>query len=249
MTGKFEWQGFLKDDAHPHGKNPKSGLMVNWNNSVAHKFSSADDEWGRAGTVARVDMLHKMLEKNKRKGKWTMASVVSAMNAGATMDIRSLKTTPLLVHLLKGSKAPDETAAGMLAQMKAWNNNGSSRLDRNLDGLIDAPGAASMDGAWGQLTENFLDPIAGDPEKVISGGIANAFMKPKLGSQLDELQLAVLAVRSAAVGSVRRLVPVLRARHQEAARQEDRPVPGQLLRPRQEGQVPEGDLGRDLPGR
>ncbi len=186
-TGKFEWKGFLKDSAHPHGKNPKSGLMVNWNNSVAHKFGSADDQWGRAGTVARVNMLNKLIKKNKRNGKWTMASLVSAMNAAATQDVRSVVTTPLLAQLLKGSKAPNAMAAGMLEQMVAWNKKGSSRLDRNLDGLIDAPGAASMDGAWGQLTASFLDPDATEPDTVISGGIADAFMKPKLGSQLDEL--------------------------------------------------------------
>ena len=42
-----------------------------------------------------------------------------------------------------------------------------SRLDRDDDGLIDDPGAASMDGSW--------------------TNIANAFMKPQLGSQLNEL--------------------------------------------------------------
>lgn len=176
-TGQYEWQGFLKDSQHPHGKDPKSGLMVNWNNSVAHKFGSADDEWGRAGTVARVDMLNKNLKKNRRNGKWTMATVASAMNAGGTQDIRSVVTTPLLAQLLKGSKAPDATSAGMLKQMVAWNKKGSSRLDRNLDGKIDAPGAASMDAAW--------SGIHTETESV--DGIADAFMRPVLGSQLDEL--------------------------------------------------------------
>lgn len=166
-TGKFEWRGFLSAKGHPHGTNPKSGAMVNWNNSVARGFGSADDEWGRAGTVGRVDMLNRNLKKNKRKGKWTMAAVVSAMNAGATQDVRSMLSTPLLAQLLKGSKAPDATSAAMLKQMVDWNKKGSSRLDRNSDGLIDAPGAASMDGAWNK--------------------IADAFMKPVLGPQLDEL--------------------------------------------------------------
>lgn len=166
-TGQFEWRGFLSFKGHPHGKDPKSGMMVNWNNSVARGFGSADDEWGRAGTVGRVDMLTKNLKKNKRKGKWTMAAVTSAMNAGGTQDVRSVLTTPLLARLLKGSKAPDATSAAMLKQMVAWNKSGSSRLDRGLDGFIDAPGAASMDGAWTK--------------------IANAFMEPVIGPQLDEL--------------------------------------------------------------
>ena len=37
--------------------NPKSGMMVNWNNSVARGFGAADDEWGRNGSVQRVGLL------------------------------------------------------------------------------------------------------------------------------------------------------------------------------------------------
>ena len=166
-TGQYEWKGFLSKKGHPHGKNPKSGLMVNWNNSVARGFGSADDEWGRAGSVQRVNMLTRMLHRNKKKGKWTMASVVSAMNAGATQDVRAIFTVPLLAKLLKGSKAPSTQAKQMLNQMVAWNKSNGSRLDRDLDGKIDAPGAASLDVAWPK--------------------IADAFMKPVLGSQLDEL--------------------------------------------------------------
>lgn len=172
-TGQYEWKGFLSKKGHPHGKNPKSGMMVNWNNSVAHGFGSADDEWGRAGSVQRVDMLTRMLNRNKikgkgkKRGKLTMAAVVSAMNAGATQDVRAIFTVPLLAKLLKGSKAPNAQARQMLNQMVAWNKKGGSRLDRNLDGKIDAPGAASLDGSWDH--------------------IANAFMKPVVGPQLDEL--------------------------------------------------------------
>jgi acyl-homoserine lactone acylase PvdQ len=171
-TGQFEWKGFLSKKGHPHGKNPKSGMMVNWNNSVAHGFGSADDEWGRAGSVQRVNLLTRMLNRNKvkkgkKKGKLDMADVVSAMNAGATQDVRAIFTVPLLAKLLKGSKAPSTQAKQMLNQMVAWHNKGGSRLDLNDDGKIDAPGAASLDVAWPK--------------------IADAFMKPVLGSQLDEL--------------------------------------------------------------
>ena len=178
-TGKYEWTGFLADNKHPHGRNPKSGLMVNWNNSVAHKFGSADDQWGRAGTVGRVDLLRKNLYKLKRKGKWNLPRVTSAMNGGATQDIRAIDTVPLLRALLQGSQPPTGLAGSMLKQMTLWSKDGGSRLDRDLNGLIDDPGAASMDGAWGQITDS--------QGNVISEGIANAFMKPVLGPQLNEL--------------------------------------------------------------
>jgi len=167
-TGKYEWKGFLSKNGHPHGIDPADGTMTNWNQVVAKGFGSADDEWGRAGSAERVDLLDKNLKRLQSKsGKWSLASVTAAMNAAATQDVRAIDTVPLLAKLLKGSEAPSPRAAEMLQLMVDWKNDGGSRLDRDDDGLIDAPGAAVMDGSW--------------------TNIANAFMRPRIGSQLDEL--------------------------------------------------------------
>ncbi|MBN8869046.1 MAG: penicillin acylase family protein [Solirubrobacterales bacterium] len=170
-TGQFEWKGFLSKKGHPHGMDPKSGMMVNWNNSVAHGFGSADDEWGRAGSVQRVNLLTRMLNRNKfkhgkKKGKLDMAQVASAMNAGATQDVRAIFTVPLLAKLLKGSKAPSAQAKQMLNQMVAWNKKNGSRLDRDGDGLIDAPGAASLDAAWPKIADAFMKPVLGSEKNL-----------------------------------------------------------------------------------
>ncbi|MGB0119828.1 MAG: penicillin acylase family protein [Solirubrobacterales bacterium] len=166
-TGQYEWTGFLNKKEHPQDIK-KNGKIVNWNNGVAKRFASADDQWGRAGSVARVDLLTRQLKKNKNaKGKWNLPGVASAMNSGATQDVRAVVTVPLLRKLLNGSKPPTGQAGQMLKQMADWTSKAGSRLDRDGDGLIDAPGAASMDGSW--------------------TNIANAFMAPQIGSQLDEL--------------------------------------------------------------
>ena len=169
--GQDEWQGFLSADAHPHGTDPQRGRIVNWNNNIAKGFGAADDEWMRAGSVGRVDMLNKNLDRLEKNGTWTLASVTSAMNAAATQDIRAVDTVPLLSRLLAGSSAPSPRAAKMLALMQAWTQHGGSRLDRNLDGKIDDPGAAVMDASWPK--------------------IADAFMAPVLGPQLNELNSLV----------------------------------------------------------
>ena len=165
-TGQYEWQGFLAANDHIHGVDPSGGTMVNWNNISAHGFGAADDNWGGNGSVARVDMLNRNLQRLKSGGKWSLATVASAMNAAATQDVRAIDTVPLLQRLLAGP-APSPRVAQMLSLLVAWRNHGGSRLDRNLDGKIDDPGAAIMDAAWPK--------------------IADAFMKPQLGSQLDEL--------------------------------------------------------------
>jgi acyl-homoserine lactone acylase PvdQ len=167
-TGQYEWRGFLSRKKHPQGVDPRDGTITNWNNSVAHGFAAADDSWGQNGSVARIDLLDHNLRNLQRNGKWSLAAVTAAMNAAATQDVRAVDTVPLLVRLLKGAPAPSPMAQQMLDVLVAWRKSGGSRLDRDLDGLIDHPGAVVMDRAWPR--------------------IANAAMAPVLGPQLDELR-------------------------------------------------------------
>jgi acyl-homoserine lactone acylase PvdQ len=160
-SGAHEWTGFLKADAHPHQADPKRGYIVNWNNNVAHGFGAADDEWMRAGSVARVDLLNRNLARLGRHGKQTLASLTSAMNAAATQDVRAIDTVPLLARLLGGSTAPSARAQRMLDLMVAWNAAGGSRLDRDGDGKVDDPGAAVMDAAWPAIADAFMAPVLG----------------------------------------------------------------------------------------
>jgi acyl-homoserine lactone acylase PvdQ len=155
-NGKYEWRGFLGKRKHIHGTDPRDGTMTNWNNIAAHGFGAADNNWGGNGSAARVDLLDHNLDRLKRKGKWTLASVVAAMNAAATQDVRAIDTVPLLQRLLEGSGAPSPQAEQMLAMLGAWRTNGGSRLDRDLDGLIDDPGAAIMDAAWPRIANAFM---------------------------------------------------------------------------------------------
>ena len=170
--GKFEWKGTAPDSAHPQGMNPADGTIVNWNESGQEGFAAADDQFGRNGSAMRVDNLTKSMDALASNGQWSLATLASAMNAGATQDIRAIDTVPLLAQLLKGSKAPSAQAQGMLDQMVAWNAAGGSRLDLDGDGLIDAPGAASMDVAWPKIADAFMSPV---------------LKKKKLLSELDSL--------------------------------------------------------------
>ena len=170
-TGGYEWQGFLPADAHPHGTDPQRGRIVNWNNNIAAGFGAADDEWMRSGPDGRVDLLNKNLDRLSQNGKWSLPAMTSAMNAAGTQDVRAIDTVPLLGRLLADSPAPDPRAARTLQLLEDWSAHGGSRLDRDLNGTIDDPGAAVMDVAWPK--------------------IADAAMGPVLGPQLDELNTLV----------------------------------------------------------
>ena len=164
--GRHEWRGFLPAKGHPQAV-LHSGTLVNWNNKVARGFQAADDEWSY-GDVHRVDMLNQQLARHRRH---TLATVTSAMNAAATQDLRSVDVTPVLAKVLSGAPAPTPRDAQMLQLLRDWRAHGSSRLDRDLDGKVDEPGAAIMDAAW--------------------NGIADAVMGPVLGPQLGELDSIV----------------------------------------------------------
>jgi hypothetical protein len=154
-TGEYEWKGFLSPSRHPQVVDPASGVLVNWNNRPAKRFGAADDNW-TYGSTQRVRMLEAGLAK---RDKHDLASVTSAMNAAATQDLRNVVLTPTLVTLLKAAPAPSPRAQRMLDLLQGWLVNGSSRLDRDLDGTIDAGAApAIMDALYAPL---FIDAMSG----------------------------------------------------------------------------------------
>jgi acyl-homoserine lactone acylase PvdQ len=168
-TGEYEWRGFLPFAGHVRGINPSSGTILNWNNKPGRGFASSDDRWN-FGPVHRVDLLRLGLEARRRH---TLASVVAAMNRAATQDLRAVRVLPAIAAVLTTGPATSPRAEQALSLLEAWRVNGASRLDRDLDGKIDDPGAAILDAAWPTL--------------------ANAVMKPVLGPLVD--RLATLIIR------------------------------------------------------
>jgi acyl-homoserine lactone acylase PvdQ len=179
--GKFEWRGFLPDRKHPHGTDPRDGVITNWNNSVAHGFGAADTNWAANGSASRVDLLDHNLDRLRRNGRWSLATVTAAMNAAATQDVRAIDTVPLLQKLLKGSESPSPQAQQMLALLVSWRASGGSRLDRDLDGLIDDPGAAIMDAAWPRIANAFMGTRLTPGELDELNSIFKRFDTPQLG--------------------------------------------------------------------
>jgi acyl-homoserine lactone acylase PvdQ len=162
-TGKYEWEGFLPQWRHPQVINPRDGDILNWNNKPASFFPAADNNWGY-GSVVRNQLLEDAVNRRHRH---SLGSLVAAMNRAATQDLRTAKVLPSIAGVLAQRPAPNARDQHMLELLEAWRAAGSSRLDVDLDGKIDDPGAAIMDSAWPKL--------------------ADAVMSPVLGPQLDEL--------------------------------------------------------------
>src|SRR5207244_13046358 len=87
-----------------------------------------------------------------------------AMNVAATQDIRAVLVWPEIHELLQKVPPPNTRDGLAEHQIWIWSLAGGSRLDRDLDGKIDEPGAAVLDAAWPAISDAvyraFLGPLA-----------------------------------------------------------------------------------------
>jgi acyl-homoserine lactone acylase PvdQ len=153
-TGKYEWTGFLSAGGHPQGTVP-NGLLVNWNNKPAPQFPAADDRFGNETMYPRSEMLRDNLNHTAQH---TLGTVVGAMNAAATEDVRGRIFWPVLKAMLDKGRAPSALAQGAVDQMQAWADQGAPRLDTDNDGNLDSPGVAIMDAAWDRIANAAMCP-------------------------------------------------------------------------------------------
>src|SRR4051794_7956009 len=159
-TGQYEWKGFLKPSAHPHVANPASGTLVNWNNKPAAGFGASDSRW-TYGSIQRVQLLNAGLATQQ---KHDLASVTSAMNGAATEDLRVDGSVfdGLLGVLNSPGPPPSARDQQMINLLSAWRSQGGSRLDRDVDGKMDAGAApAIMDALYPKVADAVLSPVLG----------------------------------------------------------------------------------------
>ena len=167
-TGAYDWKGYINQDTHPHGCNPKavagdnaSEIITNWNNHPAKGWGAADDEWGYASTH-RMGLFQRLFRTAHSSGKTLkLNDVVSVMNQAATEDTSAVNAWPNVRRvLLSGSAkiisaaAPDAATASFTQAIDTWiNTHDASRLDANLDGSFDEPGVGNWGVAWPKLVD------------------------------------------------------------------------------------------------
>jgi acyl-homoserine lactone acylase PvdQ len=156
-TGEYEWRGFVGLRGHPRVTDPPSGVILNWNQRPARGFGAADDNWSY-GAVHRVQLLTAAVATRRQH---TLASLVGAMNKAATQDLRALELLPVIRDVMTSGPAPGSARPELLQLLESWRKAGASRLDRDLDGRIDDPGAAILDAVWPRWSEAVMSPILG----------------------------------------------------------------------------------------
>jgi acyl-homoserine lactone acylase PvdQ len=155
-TGAYDWKGFLAPAAHPQAIDPASGVIVNWNNKPAPGFAAADDNFAYGSVFRSL-----LLSRGVQAGKQSVVSLVRDMNRAATSDLRAVEVWPVVVAMLQRAPAPTARDAQLAELVTGWSRAGASRLDRNLDGKVDDPGAAILDAAWPKLADAVLAPVLG----------------------------------------------------------------------------------------
>jgi acyl-homoserine lactone acylase PvdQ len=156
-TGEYDWRGFVPFAGHARAINPPSGLILNWNNRPAANVGAADSNFSY-GSVHRVDLLRLAITGRK---KHSLATLTGAMNKAATQDLRNVRVWQAIRNVLLTGGAPSARAEAAAGLLESWRSAGSSRLDRDLDGSIDDPGAAVMDAAWPRLADAVIAPVLG----------------------------------------------------------------------------------------
>ena len=156
-NGDYDWRGFVPFAGHARGINPASGAILNWNNRPAANVGAADSNFSY-GSVHRVDLLRAAVAGRK---KHSLVTLTGAMNKAATQDLRVVRVWPIIRAVLQTGPAPSARAEAAAGLLDSWRANGSSRLDRELDGKVDDPGAAVMDAAWPRLADAVMTPVLG----------------------------------------------------------------------------------------
>jgi acyl-homoserine lactone acylase PvdQ len=153
-TGKYDWRGWLSLNAHPHAVVPRSDHLTNWNNKPAPGWGAASNNY-YYGPVHRVQMY-----RGFKRGMHENDDV-SIMNRAATDDLRAFAVWPIVRRVLDTGRAPSKLAARAARLIDQWHAQGSSLLDRDGDGKVDAPGAAVMDAAWDGIARAVMHPVLG----------------------------------------------------------------------------------------
>jgi acyl-homoserine lactone acylase PvdQ len=179
-TGDFEWRGFAPLAAHARGINPPWGFIAAWNNRPARNYAPGDDHWSW-GSVQRVELV---AQAAAARPKHSLASAVAVMNRAATQDFRAVRLWPTIDAVL-GPAPTSDVGRRMRELLNTWRAAGATRLDSDLDGRIDHPGAAIMDAAWPRIATAVMRGRLGDLTDRLATLIARDDRPNNQGSSFD----------------------------------------------------------------
>ena len=153
-VGDSDWQGFL-----PFAATRAGSTRLRADPQLEQQACGGRRVRGlelRVRVGPRVELL-----RNALGTQLTLAGVTGTMNAAATQDLRATDVWPAIRALLRTGNAPSARAEAAAGLVDSWRGMGASRIDGDLDGKVDHPGAAVMDEAWPRIADAVMTPVLG----------------------------------------------------------------------------------------
>ena len=195
--GRYEWRGWLSQNAHPHDVGGPNNLLLNWNNKPAPGWMEGDDQ--HLGSVQHVELF----------GPWPghphINDVVGVMNKAATQSDSGVLVWPVIRAMLRRGHAPDAQSAHAVSLIDDWVRRGATTNGNPAGGPIPFPGAALFSAAYPHIFDAVMGPRYGTLlaafEKLL--GRDPSYVDKDLKDELGRHVLAPYAFRYCGRGSVR----------------------------------------------
>jgi len=164
---KYEWQGFdpsTNTAAYtPFAQHPQvinQDYITSWNNKEAQGYRAID---GVYGSLYRSQLLDDRIRAGLAGGhKLTLAQLITAMEDAGTVDLRADKVLPWILRVIATQPVSDPRLAAAIAELQAWVNDGSHRLDPSRSGTYEHANAIRiLDAWWPLLVEGEFQPAMG----------------------------------------------------------------------------------------
>jgi acyl-homoserine lactone acylase PvdQ len=141
---RYDWQGWLPNDAHVHQTNPPTGHLASWNNKPAPDWSAADNVWAYGPVYRSLALSDRVSAATSGGAKVSRAQLVGIVADAATVDSRARYTLPMLLDVV----GDDPMARRAIALLKAWLEDGAHRVDRDRDGSYAHGAAIALFDEW-----------------------------------------------------------------------------------------------------
>jgi hypothetical protein len=167
---QYEWSGWNPDtnDANytPPAEHPQvidQDYLTSWNNKQAPGYSAADGNYGFTAVHRSQPLDSRIAPMIAGGGTFSRASLVSAMEDAATVDLRGEQVLPLLLRVLGSGPVSDPAVATAVSQLTAWQQAGSHRRSSGpgVNRFDHSEAIRVMDAWWSRLVSAEFQPALG----------------------------------------------------------------------------------------
>lgn len=167
---RFEWAGWNPDTNEatylPFAQHPQvidQDYLTSWNNKQAPGYSAADGNYSFTSVHRSQPLDARIAPVIARGEKFTRATLTSAMEDAATVDLRGDQVLPLLLRVLGSQPVTDPALRSAVDVLTAWQRAGSHRRSpaEGTNRFDHSDAIRIMDAWWPRLVRAQFEPGLG----------------------------------------------------------------------------------------